>query len=103
MVVIQEHKTYFVSSTLHLPHGVGEEEPTATFCQINYVNINGVMWKMKNATYIKFLYIKEGVLLVRYRRNDWIQFVGVLIVMWARARNTVFNCFTLKLTSKIYS
>ena len=61
------------------------------------------MWKMKNATYIKFLYIKEGVLLVRYRRNDWIQFVGVLIVMWARARNTVFNCFTLKLTSKIYS
>jgi len=45
MVVIQEHKTYFVSSRLPLPHGVGEEEPTATFCQINYVNINGVKWK----------------------------------------------------------
>jgi hypothetical protein len=38
MAVIQENKTYFVSSRLHLPHGVGEEEPTATFCQINYVN-----------------------------------------------------------------
>jgi hypothetical protein len=23
MVVIQENKTYFVSSSLHLPHGVG--------------------------------------------------------------------------------
>jgi hypothetical protein len=27
MVVIQEHKIYFVSSRLHLPHGVGEVEP----------------------------------------------------------------------------
>jgi len=45
MVVIQEHKAYIVRSRLHLPHGVGEEEPTATFCQINYVNINGVKWK----------------------------------------------------------
>jgi hypothetical protein len=27
MVVIQEKKTYFVSSRLQLPHGVGEEEP----------------------------------------------------------------------------
>lgn len=41
MVVIQGHKTYFVSYRLHLPHGVGEEEPTATFCHINYMNING--------------------------------------------------------------
>jgi len=32
MVVIQEHKIYFVSSRLHLPHGVGEEEHTANFC-----------------------------------------------------------------------
>jgi hypothetical protein len=72
MVVIQENKTYFVSSRLHLPHGVGGgEEPTATFCQINYININGVKWKLKNATYLKFLYITDGVLLVRYRRNEW--------------------------------
>jgi hypothetical protein len=27
MIVIHEHKTHFVSSRLHLPHGVGEEEP----------------------------------------------------------------------------
>jgi hypothetical protein len=69
MVVIQEHKTYFVSSRLNLPHGVGEKEPTATFCHINYININGVKWKWKNATYFKFLYTKDSVLLVRYRRN----------------------------------
>jgi hypothetical protein len=42
MVVIQINKIYFVSSGLHLPHGVGEEGPRATFYQINYVNINGV-------------------------------------------------------------
>jgi hypothetical protein len=42
MDVIQENKTYFVSSRLHLLHCVGEEEPTAILCQINYVNINGV-------------------------------------------------------------
>jgi hypothetical protein len=79
MVVIQENITYFVSSMLHLPHGVGEDEPTATFCQINCININGVKWKLKNATYPKFLYITGGVLLARYRRNEWIQFAGVLI------------------------
>jgi len=79
MVVIQENKTYFLSSRLHLPHVVGEEEPTATFCQINYVIINGVKWKLKNTEYLKFLYITDGVLLVRYRRNEWSQFVGVLI------------------------
>jgi len=28
MVVIQVNKTYFMSSRLHLPHGVREEEPT---------------------------------------------------------------------------
>jgi len=39
--VTQEHKTY-VSSMLHLPHGFREVEPTATFYQINYININGV-------------------------------------------------------------
>jgi len=76
--VIQKHKTYFVSSRLHLPHGLGEVEPTATFCHVIYVNINGVKWKWKNATYFKFLYIKEGVLFVRYRRNGCSQFVGVL-------------------------
>jgi hypothetical protein len=43
------------------------------------VNINGVKWKWKNATHIKFLYIKDGRLLVRYTRNGWSQFVGVLI------------------------
>jgi hypothetical protein len=58
---------------------VGEDEPTATFCQIKYVNINGVKWKLKNVIYLKFLYIKDGVLLVRYRRNVWSQFVGALI------------------------
>jgi hypothetical protein len=42
MVVSQEHKTYFLSSRLHLPHGVGEEEPTAIFRHITYININGV-------------------------------------------------------------
>jgi len=79
MVVIEENKTYFVSSRLHLPHGLGEEESTTTFCQINYVNNNGANWKWKNATYFKLLYIKDGVPLVRYRRNGWSQFVGVLI------------------------
>jgi hypothetical protein len=78
MVVIQEHKTHFVRSRLHLPHGVGEEEPTATFRHITYVNINGVKWKWKIATYFKFLYIKDGILLVHYRRSGWSQFVGVL-------------------------
>jgi len=63
MVVIQENKIYFVSSRLHLPHDVGEEEPTATFCQINYVNINGVKWELKNTAYLNFLYITDGVLL----------------------------------------
>jgi hypothetical protein len=42
MVLTQEHKTYFVSSRFHLPHGLGEVEPTAAFCHINYVNIIGV-------------------------------------------------------------
>jgi hypothetical protein len=79
MVVIQENE-YFMSFRVHLLHGVGEEEPTATFCQINYININGVKWKLKSATYLKFLCITDGVLLlVRYRRNEWSKFVGVLI------------------------
>jgi hypothetical protein len=69
MVVVQEHKTYLVSSRLHLPHGIGEEEPTANFCHINYININGVKRKWKNAIYFKFIYIKDGVLLARHRRN----------------------------------
>jgi hypothetical protein len=79
MVVIQEHKKYFVSTMLYLPHGLGEVGPTGTFCHINYVNINGVKWKLKNSTYFKFLYIKDDMLLVRYRRNESSQFVGVLI------------------------
>jgi len=29
--VIQEQKTCFVRSVLHLPHGVGEVEPTSTY------------------------------------------------------------------------
>ena len=49
MVVIQEHETYFVRSRLHFPHGVGEE-PTATFCHINYININGAKWRWNSAT-----------------------------------------------------
>jgi len=64
---------------------------------------NGVKWKWKNASYLKFLCMKEGVLLVRYRRNEWSQFIGVLIVMYACAINPVSNCFTLMLTSKTYS
>jgi len=42
--VTPERKTYFVSSGLHLPHGLGQVEPTVTFCHIrvNYVNNNGV-------------------------------------------------------------
>jgi hypothetical protein len=79
MVVIQEYRTYFVSSRLHVPHGVGEAEPTATFRHVTYVNINGVKCKFKIAMYFKFLYIKDGVLFVRYRRNGWSEFVGVLI------------------------
>jgi hypothetical protein len=51
MVVTQEHKTYFLSSRLHLPHGLGEVEPTATLCHIHYVNINEVKWIGKNVTY----------------------------------------------------
>ena len=50
MVVTQEYRTYFVSSRLHLLHGVGEKEPTANFCQMNYGNNNGVKWKLKNAS-----------------------------------------------------
>jgi hypothetical protein len=42
MVEIQEHKTYFVSSRLRLPHGLGEVEPIGTFCHVTYVNINGL-------------------------------------------------------------
>jgi len=61
MVVIQEHKTYFVSSRLHLLHGLGEVESTGTFPHITYINIT------------------DSVLLVRYRRNRWSQFVGALI------------------------
>jgi len=68
-----------VSSRLHLSHGGEEEESTATFCQINYVNISGVKLKLKNAIYLKFLYIKDGMMRVRYRRNEWSQFIGVLI------------------------
>jgi len=55
MVVIQEHKTHFVSSRLHLPHCVwgGEEEPTATFCHINYISVwfsgNGIMQHTLNS------------------------------------------------------
>ena len=37
------------------------------------------MWKWKNATHFKLLYIKDGVLLVRYRRNRKSQFVAVLM------------------------
>ena len=44
MVVIQENETYFVSSRLHLPHGVGEQAPTATYCQINDVITIGLSW-----------------------------------------------------------
>jgi hypothetical protein len=47
MVVIQEHKTYFLSSRLHLPHGVGEVEPTTNFRHTTYVNINEVSWNRR--------------------------------------------------------
>ena len=39
MVVIQEQKTCFVSSRLHLPHGLEEVELTAAICHIYYVNV----------------------------------------------------------------
>jgi len=70
MVVIQEHKTYFVSSRLHLPSGVGEEEPIATFCHITYVSINGVKWKWKTATYFRFLHIKTACCLFITEETD---------------------------------
>jgi len=78
MAVIQENKTYFELKVI-LTLWCGEEEPTATLCQINYININGVKWKLKNATYLTFLYITDGMLLLHYRRNEWSQFVCVLI------------------------
>jgi hypothetical protein len=58
---------------------MGEEEATVTFCQINYINISGVKWKLKNTAQLKFLYITDGVLLVHYRRNAWNHFFSVLI------------------------
>ena len=30
---------YFVSSRLHLPHGLGEVEPIASICHLYYINI----------------------------------------------------------------
>ena len=78
MVVIQEKKTYFASSMLNLPHGVREEEPTATFCQINYVNM-GLSGNWREQHTLNSYISQDGVLLVRYRRNEWSQFVGVLI------------------------
>jgi len=42
MVVTLEHKTHFLSSKLHLHHGLGEVEPKANFYHINRININGV-------------------------------------------------------------
>jgi hypothetical protein len=88
---------------LHLPHGVWEEEPTGTFRHITYVNINGVKWKLKNENYFKFLYIKDGVLLVRCSRHVWSQFVGVLIPKKACGRYPVSNCLTRKLITKTFS
>jgi len=79
MVVIQVNKTYFCELQVTLTPWCEEEEPTAAFCQINYVNNNGIKWKWKNTTYFKLLYIKDGMPLVCYRRNGWSQFVGVLI------------------------
>ena len=99
MVMIQGNKTYFLSSRLHLPPGVREEEPTVTFCQINYLNINGRKWKLKNATYLKLLYITDCVLLVLYCRNEWSLCVSVLTAQYACTRNSVSDCSTLKLTS----
>jgi hypothetical protein len=95
MVVIQEHKTYFVRSRLHLPHVLGEMEPTGTFCHITSVNMNGVKWKWKNATHFKFLYIKDCLFVAA--EMDWVN----LSVFWLQS-NSCF-CFTCKLTSNIYS
>jgi hypothetical protein len=99
MIVTEEHKT-FCELKVSLTPWCGKEEPTATFCHITYVNINWVKCKWKITTYFKFLYIKDGVLLVRYRRNGLSEFVGVLTAKWACARNPVSNCFTCMLTSK---
>jgi hypothetical protein len=78
MVVIQENKTYFLSSMLHLPHGVGEVEPTATFRHITYVNINGVSGNGRLQRTLNFLY-QIWLATCSLRRNGWSQFVGVLI------------------------
>jgi len=45
--------------------------------------------KLKNATYLKFQYITDGVMFFRYRRNDWSLFVGVAVAQKACARNSV--------------
>ena len=63
----------------------------------NYIIINEVKWKLENATYLIFLYITDGVLLVRYRRNEWRQFFGVPNAKDVCARNPASNVFTLKL------
>ena len=80
MVVIQEHKTYFVSSRLQLPHGFWGSG-TYSYHLLNKLRkYNGVKRKWKNAKYFKLLCIKDVGLLVLYRRNGGNQFVGVLIV-----------------------
>jgi hypothetical protein len=80
MVVTQEHKTHFVSSTLHRPNDLWEVEHTVMFCHINYVNMNGVSGNGRKKHTLNFYTSKTAVLLVRYGRNGWSQFVGVLIV-----------------------
>jgi hypothetical protein len=69
MAVTQENKTYFVSSRLHLPHGMGGSGTYSYFLPNKLRKYQLGKWKWKNVTYFQFLHIKYGALLVRYRRN----------------------------------
>jgi len=77
MVVIKEN--IFLSSRLHLPHGVGGRGTYSYFLPNKLRKYQWSKWKLKNTAYLKFLYITDGLLIIRYRRNEWSQFVGVLI------------------------
>jgi hypothetical protein len=54
MVVIKEHKTYFLSSRLHLPHGVGGRGTYSYFPPHNLRKYQWGKWKWKIETYFKF-------------------------------------------------
>ena len=80
MVVIQENKTFFLALGYTYPLVWGKK--TYTYFLSNKLRkYQWGNWKLKNKTYLRFLYITDGVLLVCYRRNEWRQFGGVLVAV----------------------